>query len=107
MSKNQLVGAIVVVAIISLAIGWRVTRSAASPPGIKLIEPEQRQTATANAANDSTAQTPASVAQTKPPATPATANKDAYDTSLTARLWRVSASLVGLDQASVLVLPGT
>ena len=37
---------------------------------------------------------------------PKTANKDAYDADLTARLWQVSASLVGLDQASVLVLPG-
>ena len=38
---------------------------------------------------------------------PATANKEAYDTDLTARLWRVSADLVGLDKTSVLVLPGT
>ncbi len=37
---------------------------------------------------------------------PATANKDAYDTELTARLWQVSADLVGLDKTSVLVLPG-
>jgi retinol dehydrogenase 14 len=37
---------------------------------------------------------------------PATANKEAYDTDLTARLWRVSADLVGLDKTSDLVLPG-
>ena len=38
---------------------------------------------------------------------PTTANKDAYDTDLTARLWQVSAGLVGLDKTSVLVLPVT
>jgi retinol dehydrogenase 14 len=38
---------------------------------------------------------------------PATANKDAYDTDLTARLWQVSADLVGLDKTNVLVLPAT
>ncbi len=37
---------------------------------------------------------------------PKIANKDAYDTELTAWLWQVSADLVGLDKTSVLVLPG-
>jgi len=36
---------------------------------------------------------------------PATANKDAYDADLTARLWQVSADLVGLNRASVPIMP--
>jgi retinol dehydrogenase-14 len=38
---------------------------------------------------------------------PATANKDAYDSELTARLWQVSAGLVRLDKTSVPVLSVT
>ncbi len=38
---------------------------------------------------------------------PKTANKVAYDTDMTARLWRVSADLVGLGKTGVLVLPVT
>ena len=36
---------------------------------------------------------------------PKTANKVAYDTDMTARLWQVSADLVGLDETSTLVMP--
>jgi retinol dehydrogenase-14 len=32
---------------------------------------------------------------------PKSANKDAYDTELTAKLWQVSADLVGLDNTKV------
>jgi NAD(P)-dependent dehydrogenase (short-subunit alcohol dehydrogenase family) len=36
---------------------------------------------------------------------PATANKEAYDTDLTARLWQVSVGLVGLDETSTHAMP--